>query len=597
MSINKDNTPGGAVGKTSEPGNAERQPLRAMLASKNLPIQPAPIHPDLLTNELPISAPRAERKDVPTKWTIPERPKPGRKPKEPKQPPKVTNPKPKGNATNHPNTTHVVKPINVDSSSQVITEVSSATSSVQTKYIELLEQRVETLQKEKKEEVDRYKTLASDLELKVSRYESQNSVMKGHLEVLRTEVTRLRKKLSLLTPKPTANISTTAGLPTNITKRRNVPVNDGEGSSSSGEILTFKKARQNPAPSPLNQLGQQQVTHIPVVNSSHRTRSNTNRFNNHKHGLDPGLMKTPSSVMDDSCGLCTSEADCVCRQVGLRPLHKIVDISETDLFKSISVPIRLRSQSTSKPPKLWDFTDQVVESQPPISESTENVFVNQESKGDCSGNPSDCPACCDDAFGKAFCTAISNSTTAQQPDTTASDQIGLKVARSDPIVDIYTDIPCCGEPTKCGSQSCFETIPLDDQEQMVSCSDAWRKLKVHPNIGNANLQLLADVVARQCASSNPTTSNQETSKTLTERPEVTEENVITNQWSQGPHATLATVFENVQASKGVSGTASSNSTDSPRSEPGSTTAGNRLIRFVAKRSLQDALNMLDGANT
>lgn len=218
------------------------------------------------------------------------------------------------------------------------------------------------------------------------------------------------------------------------------------------------------------------------------------------------------------------------------------------------------------------------------------TILNDESVCDLSNYPS-----C--RFGKAFCTAISNSTTAQQADTNPSDQVGLKVARSDPIVDIYTNIPCCGEPTKCGSQSCFETIAVDDQEQMVSCSDAWRQLKVHPNIGNANLQLLADVVARQCASSNPTTSNHEISNNTPIERSVTEEKAMASQWSQGPHATLATVFENVQESNGGSSTGSPNSTESPRSDPGSTIAGNRLIRFVAKRSLQDALNMLDSANT
>lgn len=133
------------------------------------------------------------------------------------------------------------------------------------------------------------------------------------------------------------------------------------------------------------------------MNNTHRTRSNPSRVNNLKHGLDPSLTKTPLNVMDDGCGLCTSEADCVCRQVGLRPLHKIVDISENDLSKSISVPIRTRPHSSVKAPKLWDFTNQVVETQPMTSASMENAIVNQNSVGDCSGNPSDCPACCDDA--------------------------------------------------------------------------------------------------------------------------------------------------------------------------------------------------------
>lgn len=56
------------------------QPVKV---SRPLPIQPAPIHPDLLIQPSSVTQAPLERKSFLTKeWTIPDRPKPGRKPKE-----------------------------------------------------------------------------------------------------------------------------------------------------------------------------------------------------------------------------------------------------------------------------------------------------------------------------------------------------------------------------------------------------------------------------------------------------------------------------------------------------------------------------------
>lgn len=123
---------------------------------------------------------------------------------------------------------------------------------------------------------------------------------------------------------------------------------------------------------------------------------------------------------------------------------------------------------------------------------------------------------------------------------------------------------------------------------MISCSEAWRQLKVHPNIGNANLQLLAEVVARQ---SKPEENAQSALKKEHRR----------SDWFDGPHGTLLTVFDNMRGieeegedgnSKVPSSTLSN--LEAPELSPA---AGKRLIKFVAQKSLQEALEMLDKAKT
>ncbi|KAI9616240.1 hypothetical protein KEM48_005333 [Puccinia striiformis f. sp. tritici PST-130] len=112
----------------------------------------------------------------------------------------------------------------------------------------------------------------------------------------------------------------------------------------------------------------------------------------------------------------------------------------------------------------------------PASPETEPVLARE-----CNGNPKDCPACRDDPFGQAFCAALNQATATQEP-----------ISNSEASTESTTGIG--GVPTR-KMRGQIQSWTLEE-EIKVPCSEAWRQLKAHPNIGLANLQLLADVVAR-----------------------------------------------------------------------------------------------------
>lgn len=81
------------------------------------------------------------------------------------------------------------------------------------------------------------------------------------------------------------------------------------------------------------------------------------------------------------------------------------------------------------------------------------------------------------------------------------------------LLESLTDLPCCGDPGLCGSKVCkteaAEDEPLppppppmmavttDAGVETVPCNEAWSALKQHPNIAFADLQMLAEVVAKR----------------------------------------------------------------------------------------------------
>lgn len=265
-------------------------------------------------------------------------------------------------------------------------ESNPAANSLQQKYINLLEQKVQSLQNEQSKEIEHYKVLASEQSSKAERIQAENDVLKSHLEILRNEVIRLRKKISL-----SANKSMTES-----GKIRKEPTGSDEGLLTQGEHGASKKARKQSLQIDSPSLNPPQITRAPETHPSFLTKLTISR----KEAINPVLMEETgtshfSSMDINGCGLCTSELDCICRQVGLRPTPKIVDVSEQDLSSNLSVPIRPRALHPSKP-SLWNLVPEE-NSQALASDSSRPVAINQDAKRDCSGNPSDCPACRDDA--------------------------------------------------------------------------------------------------------------------------------------------------------------------------------------------------------
>jgi len=141
--------------------------------------------------------------------------------------------------------------------------------------------------------------------------------------------------------------------------------------------------------------------------------------------------------------------------------------------------------------------DNLPEYQPPVALRrrpggvlANSVFPVEAAPGaNCSGDPSNCLACGDDPFGKAFCSAIEKSTSKQMvcdncPQSRPSSSGSNCCNSSEP--------GCAG----CSSSSLAVMTPSPPEHtDFMPTNDAWRKLKAHPNVEFADLSLLAEVVS------------------------------------------------------------------------------------------------------
>lgn len=525
-------------------------------------------------------------------WTIPDRPKPGRKPKQKPQPESrqishqadQTNGLGKDSAgmnstalnKHNPSSIVLLQPDSKTKNGESVT----SPENLQQAYINSLEGKVESLQSLQSEQVHYYKTLASQSTSKANKLQSENDVLQSQIKILRSEVLRLRKRVSQLVKK-----SATHEYPNAIVIDDDSPLNqskvrkpnshtdaehDVDSLESSGNCL--KKPRHQSGESqtiehrkssiiaspPETSKSSQPPSEIYLVEDSHQPTQGSSASS---------TKRIPDFTSNDiSCGLCTSELDCVCRQVGLKPPLQNMDPSRPSYGGNLSaVPIPRRSQPSATSSVWRIVTDG--DSARPVSPEMEPVLTRE-----CNGNPRDCPACRDDPFGQAFCTALNQAKASREPVTSTKPGTDLgnsssihPLQQSDPVVDAYMSIPCCGDPGLCGSQNCFNNAPspADTKSEMkVSCSEAWRQLKAHPNIGLANLQLLADVVARKsipfpspshsldssCSSSLdhslPSQRYQNLSHSILSRRSSCHSTLENEDSSFSPHITLSTVFEN-----------------------------------------------------
>lgn len=140
-------------------------------------------------------------------------------------------------------------------------------------------------------------------------------------------------------------------------------------------------------------------------------------------------------------------------------------------------------------------------------------------------------------FGKAFCNALSTSVCSSQPCASCPSRQGSRADAPPPaapqpqpvdegtaLLESLTDLPCCGDPILCGSQVCKTEDPIEPNPpppppapglsplargpvETVPCNEAWTALKHHPNIGFADLQMLAEVVAKRTYCKGAVTEN------------------------------------------------------------------------------------------
>ncbi|OAV93495.1 hypothetical protein PTTG_07725 [Puccinia triticina 1-1 BBBD Race 1] len=562
------------------------KPVKTQSNHQSTNQQPPLILPHVSPHQGPSKDAAGARSFVTQTWTIPDRPKPGRKPKQ-KPAAETKQPTHQVQQESICNDGHLIDSTAKNKSPSLIElepprkskdlDTTTSPGALQQAYINSLEAKVHSLQSHESEQVNYYKTLASQSTSKNEKIQNENDVLQSQIKILRGEVLRLRKRISQLVKKPTTDnqqkpivVEDEASPPKESKVRKQASYPDVDSTCSLERSGTsIKKPRRPSVPNAMHEP-QSTLVALPETFSSHQISPGISLVDNTTTSVavpsHPPNKKVPDFTSSDIyCGLCTSELDCVCRQVGLKPPLQSVDFSVNDLGGNpLAVPIRRRAQPSTS--SVWRIVTEDDSATPlAASPETEPALARE-----CNGNPKDCPACRDDPFGQAFCAALNQATATQGPESnsgaTNESATGVgstttrKMQRSDPIVDAYMSIPCCGDPELCGSQNCFDNTPSPtpvDNDKKVSCSEAWRQLKAHPNIGLANLQLLADVVARKSAPHSASSSSADHNSSSMYHPQNQSHERESNlNWTSSqsiletedsifrPHVTLSTVFEN-----------------------------------------------------
>lgn len=122
----------------------------------------------------------------------------------------------------------------------------------------------------------------------------------------------------------------------------------------------------------------------------------------------------------------------------------------------------------------------------------------------CTGDPSSCPACANDPFGKAFCEALGGVPCGKSGCTKCPSKAPPPPPSPPITLPPILNRRCAhGFNCDCGSAGCALTAlipghpPVDTPQasKTVPTNCAWSQLKSHPNVGFTDLRLLAEVVA------------------------------------------------------------------------------------------------------
>ncbi|PPQ89382.1 hypothetical protein CVT25_002200 [Psilocybe cyanescens] len=202
------------------------------------------------------------------------------------------------------------------------------------------------------------------------------------------------------------------------------------------------------------------------------------------------------------CGFCNEDTICVCQEMAVVDRNSNNFANEQVLVSREALDADFQAPTVPDGPSILNNLPPY---QPPVAlrrrlgaVQANSVFpvqvISTPSRpldANCSGDPSNCLACGDDAFGKAFCAAIGNTTSG--PTDCGSCPPQSQTSSS--------GICCGGKSTGLGCGNCPSTSPddpassLGHSADLIPTNDAWRKIKAHPNVEFADLSLLAEVVS------------------------------------------------------------------------------------------------------
>jgi AP-1-like factor len=219
--------------------------------------------------------------------------------------------------------------------------------------------------------------------------------------------------------------------------------------------------------------------------------------------LKASSTRTTADDVDVDCGFCTENDTCVCRMIkedaslggrngsasgstlreaialDTKPIVPVGQVSGIDRPQPATgaAPMETVALLRRRPKKTGSQSIWAVVPAPALPE--------------CTGDPSNCPACADDPFGKAFCEELGTEPPAEAEVVQHQEQ---QIKREQE--DVTMTVSCCGAPEACGSDAhaCSTdgavadghkhlTLGVDGSVaqgdgKMIPVADAWRQFKV-----------------------------------------------------------------------------------------------------------------------
>lgn len=209
-----------------------------------------------------------------------------------------------------------------------------------------------------------------------------------------------------------------------------------------------------------------------------------------------------------NCGFCSDDTPCVCRELAAQQVSERSNLSN---FKSEEFTGVVHLEPAPQPQSSRSsILDNLPAYRPPVPLrrretpcTVNSIFPVQvlpetrpptiSSQPTCSGDPSNCLACADDAFGKAFCSAI-KETIAARP-SCVDYPGGIPSSSHNPCNSRGGCEHCISDPTA--------NLNDYDSSESIPTNAAWQQIKAHPNVSFADLSLLANVVASRSRCTGP----------------------------------------------------------------------------------------------
>ncbi|KAF8501891.1 hypothetical protein JB92DRAFT_3084348 [Gautieria morchelliformis] len=438
-------------------------------------------------------------------WVIPAKPKPGRKPKkDPPAPP-------------------VDESMEPDSKGRRVQNRAAQRAFRERKQSQLadLQARVQSYEQGEMERNVALQNIAKRLKEENAALRKENACLRDELRKFRPEKSpeteRKRWREDSITPYPSRDtsmrkrIKTDDSVPSSAMSLVPSPSSMVSSPESDSAASSVPNDPYSPCPSPLAHPTLLDIHNI--VSNPPWPASSPNR----------GVNSFDFDMVD--CGFCSDDTPCVCRELALQQVTARIAVhgdvpgstpsipnnttgssSILDNLPAYSPPVplprRRPSQQNTHAPIFPIFPAQAVAEKPhrPARSASPN----------CTGDPSNCLACADDPFGKAFCAALGGSVKecASCPNNGSTCHPGFGCggggssnisggSGSGPDRD-----PSSGASRSASISSASSPGHLSASET-VPCNTAWTQLKSHPNIAFADLTLLAEVVARRSKCTGP----------------------------------------------------------------------------------------------